>query len=358
MTDFSIHPNVYQAGNFPGLRSMLEDVWVRDHTPGDGTFYVVSGFANYNGGARFYKSFKEHVEEGGRIVAFLGGSTSQRLSSKQVVEALLECGAEVNIINRKRLLHAKCYGVADSRGERLVVTSGNFTAPGISQNVEAALLLDRDEMQASQFLWQEAEDNLKAQSWQRHEPDLADRATPAWRLLYDETPGLGTLDETETVTMVLILGHADTARIQADSGTDAGKGSQYFWLSKDSFDFFPPLTIRNNRGYKGTLSCLIDLEYCDIDDNDTECRVTFEAENNVDFRLGTGRLRYSRIAAEGYMACITRVTENRYQLRILAPESAEFQALDQYAINFIGNRGKRYGYLDNDQFIALTGIDL
>ena len=55
--------------------------------------------------------------------------------------------------------------------------------------------------------------------------------------------------------MLLTLSHADTARIQASPGSAAGKGTQYFWLSKDCYDFFPPLTILNHRGTKSTYSC-------------------------------------------------------------------------------------------------------
>jgi hypothetical protein len=39
----------------------------------------------------------------------------------------------------------------------------------------------------------------------------------------------------------------------ANSGTDAAKGIQYFWLSKDCYDFFPPLTMINERGYNGRI---------------------------------------------------------------------------------------------------------
>ena len=109
----------------------------------DGTLYIVSGFANYNGGIRFFPVFRRHIDKGGRVVAVFGGNSWQRLTSRQVVAELLDCGAEVHIVNRKRLMHAKSYGVVDSDGQMLVVTSGNFTGPGMSQNVEMSLLLDR-----------------------------------------------------------------------------------------------------------------------------------------------------------------------------------------------------------------------
>lgn len=161
--EFTIHPNVYATGGLTSLRNMLEDVWIRNHEIGTGTIYIISGFANFNGGARFYKTFKEHTDAGGRIVTFLGGSASQRLSSKQVVEALLECGAEVNIINRKRLLHAKCYGTSSENNQRAVVSSGNFTRPGLSQNVEASIYLENEELIGAGFSWKEIEQLSRAE---------------------------------------------------------------------------------------------------------------------------------------------------------------------------------------------------
>jgi len=350
MAEFTLHPNVYTTGSLTGLRNMLEKVWVSDHAPGDGTLYIVSGFANYNGGARFYRTFREHVDAGGRIVAYVAGSTAQRLSSRQSVEALLESGAEVNVINRKRLVHAKIYGVSDSKGDTLVVSSGNFTGPGMSQNVEASICVDPSETSKTGFEWDDVANSLDSQKWLKYQPDLDDMTTPGWKLLYDETPGKVPIDETDQVTMIVVLGHADTARIQADKGTNAAKGTQYFWLSKDSFDFFPPLVIRNQRGIKGTLSCLVTLEYLDLGVTDTKCRVTFEAENNLDFRLGTGKARSTKIAAEGDIACITRMGEDRYQLRIFPAGSRPHGVLAPHAVNFIGHQGKRYGYVDNEDF--------
>ncbi len=338
---------------------MLEDVWVRRHTPGDGTLYVISGFANYNGGARFYRPFREHTENGGKIIAFLGGSSAQRLSSRQVVEALLECGAEVNIINRKRLLHAKCYGSATSTGQNLIISSGNFTGPGMSQNVEASLKLPDNLLTQANFQWPSLIANMYAQTWLRYTPQLTTPDEPGWKLLYDETPGLKIiLDESEAVTLILVLGHADTARIQAEHKDKAALGSQYFWLSKDSFDFFPPLTIRNKKGYKGTLSALVKLYYVDLDINDPQCRVTFEAENNLDFRLGTGKLRYTKLAKQGDIACISRIDEDAYELRIIKRNTPVYDLLNAHAINFIGHQGKRYGYIDNPQFEKITGARL
>ena len=135
--EFLLQPGVYRTGDASTLLKLLDNMWIKDHSVGAGTLYIISGFANYNGGVRFYPYFTRHVQSGGKIVAYIGGSTAQRLSSIQVVEALLECGAEVNVVNRKRLLHAKCYGYKTPDDEELVVTSGNFTGPGMSQNAEA-----------------------------------------------------------------------------------------------------------------------------------------------------------------------------------------------------------------------------
>src|SRR5262245_43633853 len=110
MNELALHPNVYATGQNKGLVSILERCWVRENPRGDGTMYIISGFANYNGGVRFFETFREHVRRGGQVFALFSGSTSARLTSKQVVRELLECGAQVRIIHRKRLLHAKCYG--------------------------------------------------------------------------------------------------------------------------------------------------------------------------------------------------------------------------------------------------------
>jgi hypothetical protein len=357
MSGFSLHPNVYATGPMTGLVRMLEHVWVRDHTPGHGTFYVVSGFGNYNGGVRFYETFRDHIARGGRIVSFFAGSTRQRLTSRQLVEQMLEVGAEVNVINRKRLLHAKVYGSSTDDGDRLVVTSGNFTGPGMSQNVEAALMLDRPSTGGIGFSWREVYESLLRQAWDRHVPTLADRTAPVWGLLYDEYEREVEIDLSEEITLVVTLSHSDTARIQAAQGTNAFLGSQYFWLSRDSYGFFPPLTIRNDRGTKATFSCLIDIHYVDLAVSH-RARVTFEQENNVDFRLGTGQLRGTGIAEEGDMAVISRTSETDYELRIAKRGTPLYTTLLPYATTFIGNRGKRYGYLDNDELTRLTGIRL
>ena len=358
MIEFGLHPNIYATGSYRGLRSMLEDIWIRSHRPGEGTFYILAGFANYNGGARFYRTFKEHTEHGGRIVAILGGSSSQRTTSRQVVEALLDCGAEVNVTNRKSLMHAKCYGFRGIAGEKLIVSSGNFTGPGMAQNVEAAILLGNHETTQMGFSWENLVNEMLAQNWTTHRPSLLNSTMPVWNLLYDETPGAIQIDQSEKSTMIIKLSHSDTARIMAQPHSDASLGSQYFWLSKDCFDFFPPLIIRNRRGYKGTLQALISLKYADLDETDENCRITFEAENNLDFRLGTGMLRGTRIAGRNDLACISRIGEAEFVLKIFRQGTSEYESLMPYAINFIGNRGKQYGYIENQTYEELTNIRL
>ena len=127
--------------------------------------------------------------------------------------------------------------------------------------------------------------------------DVIEKKDPAWTLLYDEVHGTTKIDESQEVTMLITLSHSDTARIQAEPGSKAGLGTQYFWLSKGTFDFFPALTIKNTRGTKNTFSCIINMNYIDLN-LVQEARVTFEADNNLDFRLGTGAFRYTKKAKE------------------------------------------------------------
>lgn len=213
MNELTVHPDVYATGRSTGLLAMLETLWLREQPAGDGTMYIVSGFANYNGGVRFYPVFRNHVHNGGKVVAVFAGSARQKLTSRQVVAELLDCGVEVHIVNRKRLMHMKSYGAATSTGELLVVTSGNFTGPGMAQNVEMAVLLDRPSTKELGFSWSELVARMFDQGWSVSQPKLEDRS-PAWQLLYDEEASTVVLDETNEVTMVLRLGHADTVRIK------------------------------------------------------------------------------------------------------------------------------------------------
>ena len=230
------------------------------------------------------------------MVAIFGGNTRQHLTSRQVVQGMLECGADVHVINRKRLMHAKSYGSKTRDGEMLVVTSGNFTGPGMSQNVEMSLLLDRPTTRELGFSWDDMIAGMLSQRWEFYQPKLDDMTAPVWQLLYDEQASTILLDETDEVTLVLRLGHADTVRINAVPGTKESKGTLYFWLSKDCYDFFPALTIPNRRGRKKSYSCKVRMDFVDLR-KETDVRVTFEAENNLDFRLGTGPLRHTGISS-------------------------------------------------------------
>lgn len=354
MNELSVHPNVYATGRSKGLLAMLETIWLREQPAGDGTMYVVSGFANYNGGVRFYPVFRDHIANGGRVVAIFAGNTRQKLTSRQVVTALLECGVEVHVVNRKRLMHMKSYGATTSTGELLVVTSGNFTGPGMAQNVEMAVLLDRPTTREIGFSWRDLIAQMFQQGWSVSQPKLG-TPSAAWQLLYDEEASTVVLEETDEVTMILRLGHADTVRINAVPGTDEAKGTQYFWLSKDCYDFFPPLTILNRRGSKRTYSCEVRVYFTDLQQSST-MRVTFEAENNLDFRLGTAPLRSTGLAAPGDWAALSRIGESRYELRIFRHDSPVATALDEHAVHLIGHQGKRYGFLSNDEFRVVSGV--
>lgn len=353
--EFLLQPGVYRTGDSPTLLKLLDNMWIKSHKEGEGTLFIISGFANYNGGVRFYPYFTRHIQKGGKIVAYIGGSTAQRLSSIQVVEALLECGAEVNVVNRKRLLHAKCYGYKTPNDEELVVTSGNFTGPGMSQNAEAAILIEKEYIDKMKFSWTNFVDSISSQKWDIYKVPLEDvsgKKDPVWSLLYDEVHGTTKIDESQEVTMVITLSHSDTARIQAEPGTKAGLGTQYFWLSKGTFDFFPALTEKNNRGVKNTYSCTINMNYIDLN-LIQEARVTFEADNNLDFRLGTGAFRYTKKAKENDLALITRISDYDYELRIVPCEAEHYNTLLAYATSYIGNYGKRFGYISNSDLFKI-----
>lgn len=357
--DFSLQPDVYRTGSSKTLLEMLDAMWMKSHKKcGEGTLYVVSGFANYNGGVRFYPYFTQHSHDGGDIKIVVGGSTSQKLSSQQAVKELLQCGAEVYVVNRKKLLHAKCYGYAASGKEELVVSSGNFTGPGMTQNVEASIHVDDINTKAMGFSWENFILGILSQSWDVHhltKSDVEDGHNPAWSLLYDEVGGSTTLEDSQQMTMVVTLSHSDTARIQATRGTPAGLGTQYFWLSKGSFDFFPALTEKNKRGVKNTFSCKVNINYVDLKCIHKET-VTFEADNNLDFRMGTSALRYSRLASRGDLAVLTRKSEYDYELRIVKQYSPLYEQLIHYATTYIGHLGKRFGYLPNDKCFDILGI--
>lgn len=356
--EFLLQPGVYSTGSTSTLLNLLDKMWIKEHTSGDGTLYIISGFSNYNGGVRFFPYFTDHVHKGGQLKVIIGGSTAQRLSSIQIVEALLQCGAEVYVVNRKRLVHAKCYGYATPQGTELIVTSGNFTGPGMSQNAEAAIRVDSPTVKGMGFDWNTLFHNMFTQGWDIYKLDLSDivnKSDPGWRLLYDEVHSTVALDETQQVSMILTLSDSDTARIQAEPGTNASKGTQYFWLSKGTFDFFPALTEKNKRGIKNTYSTLINITYIDIGVT-TESRVTFEADNNLDFRLGTGPLKNTKAAGKDDLAVITRNSEYDYDLRIIKKSDSNYSKLLRYAVNYIGNFGKRFGYISNSELSEILEL--
>ena len=356
--EFLLQPDVYSTGTTSSLLKMLDNMWLKNHKLGDGNLYILSGFANYNGGVRFYPYFSQHIQQGGGITAIVGGSKSQRLSSIQVAQALLQCGVNVYVINRKRLIHAKCYGFKSSLSEELVITSGNFTGPGMSQNVEAAIHIDNISINQMNFSWKTLVDSIFSQKWdiyQLESSDIDTKRNPGWNLLYDEVYGISKLEESQKLTMIIKLSHSDTARIQASPGSSASLGTQYFWLSKGTFDFFPALTEKNKRGFKNTYSCYINMNYIDIGLEKRE-KVTFEADNNLDFRLGTGALRHTKIAKENDLALITRLSEYDYELRIVEASSEHYSKLLKHATTYIGNFGKRFGYIDNDELNMILSV--
>jgi len=361
--EFILQPALYGTGGHDDLFSLLDKTWLQ---PGEasylgGTYFLVSGFGNHNGGVRFFERFRHHIDAGGRVRAIFGGSKSMNLTSRQLVEALIDCGVEVTIVNRSRILHAKLYGTREPDGQQcLVTTSGNFTWPGLKQNVESVMSLGRETTATLGFSWDDVFDALVASSTSTYDLVGATESDPAWALLYDETAGRGfkaVLVDQETeepMSMVQTLGHMDTVRINAAVGTTASRGSQYFFLSKDTYDYFPPLTIRNKKGQKATYSADIEINFRDLSQT-RECRVTFEADNNLDFRLGTGPLRNTSAAADGDMMILTRTGEATYDLRIVRQGTNEFIILNGFALSHIGHVGKRYGYAPTERIVKLLG---
>ena len=354
--DFTLQPNIYSTNSpaTPNLLALLETIWMTDlkkrHLLGTGTMYILSGFANFNGGVRFYNHIENHINNGGRCRIILGGSCRQKMSSQQVVRKLLDIGCEVGIINRKAIFHAKCYGYKCNEGSSLVVSSGNFTSRGLTQNIEASIHFGFSDMQIFNFEWDTLFNQVKAQKFEYYQATNQSDA-PFWRLLFDERRGHVEEEDADTAfsTMLITLSASDTARVNAEQGSNEDKGTQYFWLSKDAYDFFPALDITNKRGYKKTYQTLINVDYKDLGIQKEE-RVTFEAENNVDFRLGTSKLRRTRIAQKGDIAALTRIGERDYEMRIFRQDSIEYNSLIPYAVTFIGNQGKKYGYIDNTSF--------
>lgn len=352
--DFILQPSIYKTSKYSTLMSLLEKIWINDirekKIEGKGTIYILSGFSNFNGGVRFYNYIEKHINDGGTCKVILGGSSSQNMSSKQVVKKLLEIGCDVGVVNRKAIFHAKCYGYQNEDYKTLIVSSGNFTSRGLTQNIEASIVVENNDFDMK-FDWNQLFNNIENQKIEYYKATL-NESDPVWNLLFDENKRKSVEEQSLKQTLILTLSHSDTARIQAKPKTNQAKGTQYFWLSKDSYDFFPPLDLKNKRGIKSSYQTIINIYYVDLDLN-TETRVTYEAENNYDFRLGTGDLRYTKKAKEGDMAAITRVDFKSYEMRIIKKRSANYKHLLPFATNFIGHQGKRYGYISNEKFYQL-----
>lgn len=357
MDIFTLQPGIYSTStSHTNLFDILDELWLHPDAKSyaGGTYYLLAGFGTHNGGVPFFEKFRHHVNAGGRVRAVLAGSRTMRLASQQLAAALLDCGAEVAVVNRRQLMHAKLYGTATAAGEQhLVVTSGNFTTPGTKLNIEASLSMGPTLTTAIGFSWQELYSGLQNADIEFYDlgPDQTD---PVWSLLYDETtqrPGRNAAEaddeeDQDLGSIVMTLGTADTRRIQAEPGSSLAKGSQYFWLSKDSYDFFPPLTIPNERGTKATYSAKINVDFVDLSRTE-EVTVTFEAENNLDFRLGTGPLRRSKLAQRGDLMVLTRRGQADYELRLVPAGTVRFHALRRYALTPVGTQGKMAGFVPN-----------
>lgn len=350
--EFILQPSIYSTGGNVNLMALLENAWIKNTAVkgGKGAFYILSGFSNFNGGVRFYNYIEQHIKDGGSCKVVLGGSTSQKLSSKQVVTKLLEIGCEVGVVNRKAIFHAKCYGYQTDNTKGLIVSSGNFTSKGISQNVEASIILKDNEIKMP-FDWEDLFRQIQSHNLEYYQATL-DPKNPVWKLLFDEDKGRVEDSDDILSTMIITLSSSDTARIMATQGTKQALGTQYIWMSKDSLDFFPPLNLKNQRGTKNAYQALVSLNYIDLNRIEV-VRVTFEADNNLDFRLGTNSLKHTKLASTGDMAALTRLGNSKYELRLFKAGSPEFQKLIPYAVNYIGHRGKRFGYIPNIDFYNL-----
>lgn len=356
MLEFALHPGVYHTGTHKNLLEMLETIWIKEHTPGKGTIYLISGYSNYNGGVHFYSSFKNHTEKGGKITALLSGSTTKRLSSIQAAEALLDCNADVYIVNRKNLLHAKCYGTDfDGKASQLIVTSGNFTGYGMSQNGESSLKLDKENIEKMNFSWDDLVRGIFRQGWNIQKLDQKDRDTkngPGWKFLYDETKPVSAFEDSNQISMLIHLSRSDTLSIQALPGSPQGLERQYFQLSPDAFAFLPPLNHCSTFSGKHIYSTQIHVNFINTDTH-TDCPVTFEGGTAMDFRLGIQALRSSKIAGENDLALLSRAAKYFYELRIIPYGSPLYNKFLPFADKINHNNGRRYGYMANEEVIKM-----
>lgn len=358
MNFFTIHPDVYSTdetlGNLPDL---LDKMWLDQNVDSKSTLVVISGFANYNGGVRFFDFFENHIKNGGQVITILGASSSQRLSSTQVVKELVNRGAKVKLVNRKKLLHSKMYGCfsEDSDHQSLVISSGNFTGPGMALNVESSFLADSATLSDMDFSWTDLLENIEKQGWQIFDVFRSyDETQPYNNLLYDEEKYVKSktseLDIPETEYLITTLSHNDTSRI-----VQRKNGTQYIWLSKNVMGYFPPLLIRNSRGIKKTYSAELELSYPQLNQTGLKGRVTFEADNNLDFRfLTTAKVYGTNVAKENDLAVIKNTGDNNYEVIFVKEGTPEYIALSSYATDYIGNRGKRYGFIEKSTYDTIV----
>jgi len=341
--DFILQPDIYKPGaSFSDLGGILEKIWSR--FPPRASVYIASAFVDQNGVLPFVRLLKKHVEEGGDIKCFFAGSASQNMVSRQAIFELLSLPASVHLLNRKKIFHAKMYGICSPAEQNLVISSGNFTGNGLTLNVEASLMLQDPALRAAAFSWRDWEQSLLHHfDWHTPHLDAVDDPTdPAWKLTFDETHGRSTEQEDATATedeiLAFTLSPTDVNRIQDKTYP----GTAYFWLSRYMSGYFPPLQIRSRPGAKKTFSTEIVVDFVDINQS-ADVTVTFEAYNNLDFRLLVGPLRGTRVASAGDIAILSRTGPANYKLRILKKNSQIAARIMPYLIHFIGNKGKRYG---------------
>lgn len=360
MNFFTLHPDVYSTDDknkLTSLPDLLDYMWNGEEIEDKDTLIFISGFSNYNGGVRFYDLFEDHINKGGKVLAYLSASANQRLSSQQVVKELISRGVAVTLINRKRLVHSKLYGFyspEDDKDQGLVISSGNFTGPGMNLNVESSLLLDSSTLLNMNFSWKKVKSQIEKQNWQFYPiKGSYDTKAPYNKLLYDElkSSGRSKRDESENEYLITTLSQNDTSRIV---GRVAG-GTQYIWLSKNIVGYFPPLLIRNKRGRKKTYSSEFKLSYPQLKISGKKGRVTFEAENNMDFRFLTTNVVYrTKIAYPEDLAVIKKVADKQYEVVFISSKTKEYTQLNSYATRYIGNKGKRYGFINKETYKAIV----
>jgi hypothetical protein len=277
------------------------------------------------------------------------------MTSKQAVTELLRLGSRVNLLNRKKIMHAKMYGVASNLNTVAIVTSGNFTGNGIALNIEASLYLDGDDLINSGFAWSDACAALESRAtWNVLEPkDLTSPGNPGWKLLFDEdakAPTGGDAWQEEDQVLAMTLSPTDVARIVGSQKN----GTQYFWLSRFVAGYFPPLTdLPVKLGAKRTFKTTVQVDFLDLGVIH-DCTVTFEAYNNLDFRLLTSPFKGTSKAHADDMMLLRRNKERAYRMRIVPKGTHDYSKLMPYLINPIGIRNKRFGWVPKKLVASLV----